>query len=129
MLHELCVEGVPPPAEDPKLALAMYRVRLRLPDEPFFASMLSFHCIHVQAAHNCDYYMTKYQGKLLSQMQNLLANIAFGLRRWEEEEEAARDVRGVVQPVQERARRATLKIAAAANRCSWVSSCEIASFI
>ena len=62
-------------------------------------------------------------------MQNLLASIAFGLRRLEEEEEAAGDVRGVVQPVQERARRATLKIAAAANLCSWVSSCEMASFI
>ena len=129
MVHELDVEGVPPPAVDPKLALAMYGVRLRLPDEPLLRRCFHSIAAMFQAAHNCDYYITKYQGKLLAQMQNLLANIAFGLRRLEEEEEALGGVRGVVQPVQERARRATLKIAAAANRCSWVSSCEMASFI
>ena len=42
-----------------------------------------------QAAHNCDYYITKYQGKPLAQMQNLLFNIALGLTQLEEEEALA----------------------------------------
>ena len=129
VLHALDVEGVPPPAVDPKLALATYGGRLRLPDEPLLRRCFHSIAAMFQAAHNCDYYITKYQGKLLAQMQNLLVNIAFGLRRLEEEEEAPGGVRGVVQPVQERARRATLKIAAATNRCSWVSLCEMQSFI
>ena len=45
VLHELGVEGVPPPAVDPKLALAMYGVRLRLPDEPLLRR-----CFHSIAA-------------------------------------------------------------------------------
>ena len=117
VLHELGVEGVPAPAVDPKLALAMYGVRLRLPDEPLLRRCFHSIAAMFQAAHNCDHYITKYQEKLLAQMQNLLANIAFGLRRLEEEEEAPGGVRRVVQPVQERAQRVTLKIAAAANQC------------
>ena len=82
-----------------------------------------------QAAHNCDYYITKCQGKPLAQMQNLLFNMALGFRQLEEEEEATVDAGGVAQRAQERARRVTLKIVCAANRCSWVSCCEMASFI
>ena len=77
----------------------MYGVRLRLPDEPLLRRCFHSIAAMFQAAHNCDYYITKYQGKLLAQMQNLLGNIAFGLRRLEEEEEAAGDVCGVAQPV------------------------------
>jgi hypothetical protein len=51
------------PQTDPKLALAMYGVRLQLPDAPLlrrcFHSIVAMH----QAAHNCDFYITKYQGK------------------------------------------------------------------
>ena len=81
-----------------------------------------------QAAHNCDYYITKHSGKALAQMQNLLVNMALGLRRLEEEEEASVSAGGLAQPAHDRARRATLKIASAASRCSWVSCCETASF-
>ena len=43
------------PQTDPKLALAMYGVRLQLPDAPLlrrcFQSLVAMH----QAAHNCDF--------------------------------------------------------------------------
>ena len=91
-----------------------------------------------QAAHNCDYYITKYQGKPTEQLQGLLANIATGLRRIEREEEATAAETTAGGPsttattaslAAERARKATLRIAAAANRSSWCSSCEVASFL
>ena len=48
------------PQTDPKLALTMYGVRQQLPDAPLlrrcFHSIVAMH----QAAHNCDYYITKY---------------------------------------------------------------------
>ena len=124
------------PEVNPKLALAMYGVRLQLPSAPLLRRC--FHAIVAmfQAAHNCDYYITKYQGKPMEQMQSLLANIATGLRRLEHEEEAAAAatsgaVGAASNPSQaaERARKTTLRIATAANRSSWCSSCELASFV
>ena len=40
-----------------------------------------------QAAHNTDYYITKYGTKALEQLQNLIAQFALGLRRLEAEEQ------------------------------------------
>ena len=82
-----------------------------------------------QAAHNCDFYITKYHAKLMEQLQSLLTNIALGLRRLEAEDEAAKA--GAEPPAdlpEECARKTTLKIACAANRSSWCSSCEMATF-
>lgn len=118
-----------PPAVDPKLALAMYGVRQRLPDAPLLRRCFHSIAAMFQAAHNCDYYITKYQAKALALMQNLLFHMALGFRQLEEEEEATVAAGGVAQGSQERARRVTLKIVCAANRCSWVSCCEMASFI
>ena len=42
------------------------------------------------AAHNCDYYITKYAAKPLEQLQNLITQYAVGLRRLEVEEAEAR---------------------------------------
>jgi hypothetical protein len=113
------------PQTDPKLALAMYGVRLQLPDAPLlrrcFHSIVAMH----QAAHNCDFYITKYQGKPMEQLQGLLSHIAVGLRRLEVEDEAADTERSA----EERARKTTLRIATAANRCSWCSVCELACYI
>ena len=54
----------------------MYGVRLQIPDSPLlrrcFHSIVAMH----QAAHNCDYYITKYQGKPMEQLQGLLVQIA-----------------------------------------------------
>ena len=113
------------PQTDPKLALAMYGVRLQLPDAPLlrrcFHSIVAMH----QAAHNCDFYITKYQGKPMEQLQGLLTHIAVGIRRLEEEDAAAE-----AEPsAEERARKTTLRIATAANRCSWCSVCELACYI
>ena len=63
----------------------------------------------------------------MEQLQSLLANIALGLRRLAAEDEATESA-AVVQP-EERARKITLKIASAANRSSWCSCCEMATFI
>jgi len=75
-----------------------------------------------QAAHNCDYYITKYQGKPMEQLQSLLANIATGLRRLELEEEVTNEAATAANALPiapaDRARKATLRIAAAANRSS-----------
>ena len=105
----------------------MYGVRMRMPDEPMLRRCFHAMVAMFQASHNCDYYITKYHAKPMEQLQSLLANIALGLRRLEAEDEAAANV-GAVQP-EERARKATLKIAAAANRSSWCSCCEMATFI
>ena len=53
------------PDVDPNLALAMYGVRRQLPGNPLLRQC--FHAIVAmfQAAHNCDYYITKYQGKAM----------------------------------------------------------------
>ena len=83
-----------------------------------------------QAAHNCDFYIAKYRAKPMAQLQGLFTNIALGLWRLEAEEEAAQA--GAEQPAnlpEERARKTTLKVASAANRSSWCSCCEMASFI
>ena len=73
----------------------------------------------------------------MEQLQSLLANIATGLQRLEREEatvaEATANSAASTTPkpsqAAERARKATLRIATAANRSSWCSSCELASFL
>ena len=115
---------------NPKDALAMYGVRMQMPDAPMLRR--AFHALVAmfQAAHNCDFYITKYHAKPMEQMQSLLTNIALGLRRLEAEKEVAEE--SAEQPKdlpEERARRTILKIANAANRSSWCSCCEMATFI
>ena len=115
---------------NPKDAVAMYGVRMQMPDAPMLRR--TFHTIVAmfQAAYNCDYYITKYHAKPMAQLQSLFTDIALGLRRLETEEEAVQT--GAELPVNaaaDRARRTTLKIASAANRSSWCSCCEMASFI
>ena len=115
---------------NPKDAVAMYGVRMQMPDAPMLRR--TFHTIVAmfQAAYNCDYYITKYHEKPMAQLQNLFTNIALGLRRLEAEEEAAEpDAEKPVNAAAERARKTILKIASAANRSSWCSCCEMASFI
>ena len=107
------------PQNDPKLALAMYGVRMQLPDSPLlrrcFHSIVAMH----QAAHNCDFYITKYQGKPMEQLQGVLSHMAVGLQRLEAELNAEQ----LEAPsAEERARRTTLRIATAANRCFWCSA-------
>ena len=120
------------PEVDPKLALAMYGVRLQLPDAPVLRRCFHSIVAMFQAAHNCDFYITKYQGKPMEQLQSLLGHMATGLRRLEQEEQEASvttvDHVPALQPA-DRARRTTLRLATAANRSSWCSCCELAIFI
>ena len=89
-----------------------------------------------QAAHNTDYYITKYGTKALEQLQNLIGQFALGLRRLELQEEQENDARTTgtaalqnQQTYKQRARRVTLRMAMAANRATWCSCCEMALFI
>jgi len=111
-------------------AAAFYGVRLKLPSDAALRRAAHSMVAMFQAAHNCDFYMTKYQSKPLEQLQNLMAQLAFGLRCLESEESrenvAATDQ---IQTDQQRARRVTIRIAMAANRSTWVSCCEMAIFI
>jgi len=113
-----------------KNALAMYGVRMQMPDAPMLRRTFHAMVAMFQAAHNCDFYITKYHAKPMAQLQSLFTNIALGLRRLEAKEEAA--TAGAEQPanpLEGRARRTTLKIANAANRSSWRSCCEMACFL
>ena len=115
---------------NPKDAVAMYGVRMQMPDAPMLRRTFHTTVAMFQAAFNCDYYITKYHCKPMAQLQNLFTNIALGLRRLEAEEEAAElDAEKPVNAAAERARKTTLKIASAANRSSWCSCCEMATFI
>ena len=59
-LQKLDAEEGEPPKVEPKLALGRYGVRLRLPDEPLMRRCSHSIAAMFQAAHNCDYYITKY---------------------------------------------------------------------
>ena len=108
----------------------MYGVRMQMPDAPMLRRTFHAMVAMFQAAHSCDFYITKYHAKPVAQLQSLFTNIALGLQRLEAEDEA--NQLGDEQPAnlpEERARRTTLKIANAANRSSWCSCCEMACFL
>ena len=81
------------------------------------------------AAHNCDYYITKYASKALEQLQNLVTQYAIGVRRLEEKEK--QEAAAGVEPksAKERASRILIGLQNAANRCHWFSSTELAVFL
>ena len=84
--------------------------------------------LHV-AAHNCDYYIVKYQCKSLEQLQNLTTQYAVGIQRLEAEEKNALASGAEPWTIKERARKVTIKLQSAANRCHWFSSTELAVYI
>ena len=62
----------------------------------------------------------------MEQLQGSLVHIAVGLQRLEADLSAEQFE---APSNEERARRTTLRIATAANRCSWCSVCELACYI
>ena len=58
---------------------------MQLPDAPLLRRCFHTIVAMAQAAHNCDFYIAKYLGKSMEQLQSLLGSIALGLRRLEEE--------------------------------------------
>ena len=77
--------------------------------------------LHV-ASHNCDYYIVKYQCKSLEQLQNLITQYATGIQRLEAEEEEALAAGAEPLTTRQTARKLTIKLQSAANRCHWFSS-------
>jgi len=115
-------------------AEAFYGIRLQLQANVAMRRAAYSMLAMWQAAHNTDYYITKYGTKPLGQLQNLIRQFALGLRRLELEEQQERhaDDAAVVnnsQDYKQRARRVTLRLAMAANRATWASCCEMALFI
>jgi hypothetical protein len=116
-------------------AEAFYRIRRRLPDNAAMRQAAHSMLAMWQAAHNTDFYITKYGTKAFEQLQNLIVQFAFGLRRLESEEEREAADAGEaavlenLQAYKRRARRVTLRLAMAANRATWCSCCEMALFI
>ena len=124
LLHDSAAAQTVPQVK-PELALALYAVRTQLPDSPLLRRCFHSIVAMFQAAHNCDYYITKYQGKSMEQLQNLFAQIATGLRRLQLEEQSAAEP----SDRQTLARKTLLRIAMAANRSTWCSCCELAIYI
>ena len=107
-------------------AEAFYGIRLQLPADVAMRRAAYSMLAMWRAAHNTDYYITKYGTKTLEQLQNLIAQFALGLRRLELEEQQERDAEDAVvlknpQAYKQRARRVTLRLAMAANRATWAS--------
>ena len=65
----------------PELALALHGVRMQLPDQPLLRRCFHSFVARFRAAHNWYYYIAKYQGKAMEQLQKLFAQIVPGLRR------------------------------------------------
>ena len=93
-----------------------------------------------------DFYITKYQGKLMEALTPLFLTMTSGIHRLEKQEEqeeaeaeaarkTAHDQDGAVQPARKqrktledlmrRARRVTIRLASMANRCFWLSAAEL----
>ena len=96
-------------------AEAFYGIRLRLPADAAMREAAHSMLAMWQAAHNADYYITKYGTKALEQLQNLIGQFALGLRRLELEEQQERDAGDAAvladpQEYKRRARRVTLRL-------------------
>ncbi len=123
-------------------AESFYGIRFKTPGTKAIGEVMRSMLAMWQAAHNTDFYITKYGTKALEQVQNLIGQFALGLRRLELQEEQEREAARVATPTlagsphplgeisyKQRARRVTLRMAMAANRSTWVSCCEMALFI
>ena len=84
--------------------------------------------LHV-AAHKCDYCIVKYQCKSLEQPQNLVSQYALGIQRLEAEEKEALASGAEPWTTKQRARKLTIKLQNAANRCHLFSSTELAVYL
>ena len=91
---EISAEQPDAPMIDPAVAKAMYGVRFQTPGSSLQRRIFHSIVAMFQAAHNCDFYITKYQTKPMEQLQNLFANIAVGLRRLDNELEEAQSGQG-----------------------------------
>lgn len=79
-----------------------------------------------RAAHNCDYYITKYQAKMCQTLLPIMQQMYTSMKRWQQEMEQEKSAEKKPRlSVHEKARKTALKLASAANRCYWHSFSEI----
>ena len=93
-------------------AEAFYGIRLQLPADAVMRQAVYSMLAMWQAAHNTDYYITKYGTKALEQLQNLIGQFALGLRRLEAEEQLELEQEqssADLKDYKRRARRVTLR--------------------
>ena len=115
--------------DDKQLARCFVDITVKDLAEPLVRRMaLSVIALHV-AAHNCDFYITKYQSKALPQLQNLVSQYAMGIKRLEDQEDIAKMDGEPEMTPKDRARKITLRLQSSANRCSWFSSTELAVYV
>jgi hypothetical protein len=103
-----------------------------------------------QKAAAMDFYITKYQGKLMEALTPLFLTMTSGIHRLEKQEEQeeaeaeaarktapdqdgavqhARKQRKTLEDLTRRARRVTIRLASMANRCFWLSAAELVAHI
>ena len=97
-------------------------------------------------AYQMDFYITKYQGKMMESLTPLFQTMASGVHRLElqekEEADAAEQAlaasdapqanckkRRTKDDLKARARRLTVRLASMANRCYWLSTTEVVTHI
>ena len=90
-----------------------------------------------------DFYITKYQGKMMEALTPLFQTMTSGIHRLEEQErQEEKELQGrlaqesdAINPEQKkrktkedlarRARRVCIRLASMGNRCYWLSACEV----
>ena len=98
-----------------------------------------------QKAFSMDFYITKYQGKMMESLTPLFQSMLGGMQRLEQQEreekekEEARELlseevvlpkrRQTQEDLARRARRVCIRLASMANRCFWLSTTEVAVHI
>ena len=110
-------------------AESFYGIRFSRPGTEAVREVMRSMLAMWQAAHNTDFYITKYGTKAMEQLQNVIGQFALSLRRLELQEEQERAAARVAEPAladsprplgemsyKQRARRVTLRLAMAANR-------------
>jgi len=97
-------------------------------------------------AYQMDFYITKYQGKMMESLTPLFQTMTSGIHRLEQQEkeeadaaqqalagsdaqQANRKKPRTQEEVKARARRLTVRLASMANRCYWLSTTEVVTHI
>ena len=118
--------------------------------QPADAAVVESFQVAFQKAFSMDFYITKYQGKMMESMTPLFQSMLSGMQRLEqqereEQEEEARKAlseggadggdqtlvkrRQTRDDLARRARRVCIRLASMANRCFWLSTTEVALHI
>ena len=140
---------------DPSLVAEVSSSGEARPKTPQWLGGVGFHKLPAHAAslikcfgavfrkmHAMDFYITKYQGKMMQSLTPLFVSMTKGVRKLEEQENEAQDAKQQLEPAEPAikkrktqddykrlARQKCLRMASMANRCYWLSTAEIAVYI